>query len=52
MSIFAARLEKGSEVRIIAPSRNLNIISQSTIIHTIKTLESLDLKVTERMSQN
>lgn len=45
MKIYPNKLTAGDEVRIIAPSRSLKIISQSNIDYAVKTLESLDLKV-------
>lgn len=44
--IIPNKLNIGDEVRIIAPSRNMNILSQETIDIATKTLENLGLKVT------
>ncbi|ARN84564.1 peptidase S66 [Candidatus Nucleicultrix amoebiphila FS5] len=46
MKIFAEKLAKGDEVRVIAPSRSLKIISADNISYAVKVLESLGLKVT------
>jgi muramoyltetrapeptide carboxypeptidase len=46
MKIFANKLIKGSEVRVIAPSLSLKTISQNNIDFAIKSLETLGLKVT------
>jgi muramoyltetrapeptide carboxypeptidase LdcA involved in peptidoglycan recycling len=44
--IIPERLKKGDEVRIIAPSRSMNILSEETINIATKRLEDLGLKVT------
>lgn len=46
MKIIANKLKAGDEVRIIAPSLSLKIISDENIQHAIKTIEALGLKVT------
>lgn len=45
MKIFPNKLIPGDEVRIIAPAASLKIVSPDNIIQAIKTLESLDLKI-------
>ena len=37
---------QGDEVRVIAPSLSLKLVSQDNISNAIQTLESLDLKIT------
>ena len=44
--IIPERLKKGDEVRIIAPSRSMNILCEETINIATKRLEELGLKVT------
>ncbi len=44
--IIPEKLKHGDEVRIIAPSRNINILGKDCIELAIKNLESLGLKVT------
>lgn len=44
--IIPEKLKKGDEVRIIAPSRSMNILSEETINIATKRLEDLGLKVT------
>lgn len=46
MKIFPEKLNKGDEVRVIAPSCSLNIISPEHINFAIGALEELGLKVT------
>ena len=46
MKIFADKLIPGDEVRVIAPSGSLKIISQDNIDYAIHAIESLDLKIT------
>lgn len=46
MTIIANKLKAGDEVRIIAPSLSLKIISEENIKYAIKTIEALGLKVT------
>jgi muramoyltetrapeptide carboxypeptidase len=43
--IIPEKLQSGDEVRIIAPSKSLNIISENNIEMAIKRIESLGLKV-------
>jgi len=43
---FPEKLKKGDEIRVIAPSRNLNIISQETIDIATNRLNDLGFKVT------
>ena len=43
--IIPAKLKKGDEIRAIAPSRSLSMISKDTINVAIKTLSELGLKV-------
>ena len=43
--MYLNKLIIGDEVRVIAPSRSLKIISQSNIDYVIKALELLGLKV-------
>lgn len=44
--IIPEKLHKGDEIRIIAPSRNINILSEETINIAKTTLESMGFKVT------
>lgn len=44
--IIPKKLKPGDEIRIVAPSRSLKILSQETIDTAIKNLEALDLKIT------
>ncbi len=46
MKIFANKLLRGDEVRVVAPSRSLKIVSPDNIASAIQTLESLGLKIT------
>ena len=45
-SIFPNKLKVGDEVRVIAPSRSMGIISSTNKALAIKALESLGLQVT------
>ena len=45
MPIFPNKLQQGDEVRVIAPSISLQIISKANVELAIKVLESLGLKV-------
>lgn len=40
MKIFADKLTKGDEVRVIAPSLSLKVVSQDNIDHAIQVIES------------
>ncbi len=44
--IIPEKLKKGDEIRIIAPSRSMNLLSDDTIERAKKNLEDLGLKVT------
>lgn len=44
--LIPEKLKKGDEVRVIAPSRSMNILSEETINIAVSTLEKLGLKVT------
>ena len=46
MKIFPEKLKPGDEVRVIAPSLSLQIVSQANIDYAIKVIESLGLKLT------
>ncbi len=46
MKLITNKLKAGDEVRIIAPSLSLKIISEENIHHAIKIIEALGLKVT------
>jgi muramoyltetrapeptide carboxypeptidase len=43
--IIPTKLKKGEEIRVIAPSRGLSMISKDTINIALKTLNDLGLKV-------
>lgn len=45
-SIQPIKLKKGDTIRVIAPARSLNIISEANIKHATTTLESLGLNIT------
>lgn len=44
--IIPKKLKKGDEIRIIAPSRNMNILSEETINIAKTTLENMGFKIT------
>lgn len=46
MKLLADKLKPGDEVRVIAPSMSLKIISEENIRYAVKALEALELKVT------
>lgn len=46
MRLIANKLKVGDEVRVIAPSRSLKIISEENINHAVKSIEALGLKIT------
>jgi muramoyltetrapeptide carboxypeptidase len=48
MKIFADKLQlkQGDEVRVIAPSLSLKVVSQDNIDHAIQVIESIGLKIT------
>ncbi len=45
MNLVASKLKKGDEVRVIAPSSSLQIISKPNITAAIQAIEALELKV-------
>ena len=45
-SIFPKKLQAGDEVRVIAPSRSMGILSNTNRVLAIKALESLGVRVT------
>lgn len=45
-TIFPEKLKKGDEVRVIAPSRSINLLNEETISIATNRLESLGLRVT------
>lgn len=45
-SIIPEKLKKGDEIRVIAPSRSLNILNEETISIATKRLEEMGLQVT------
>lgn len=46
MKLLADKLKPGDEVRVIAPSMSLKIISEENIRYAVKALEDLGLKIT------
>ncbi len=44
--IYPKKLKSGDTIRVIAPARSINIISEANIQHATTTLESIGLKVT------
>jgi muramoyltetrapeptide carboxypeptidase LdcA involved in peptidoglycan recycling len=46
MKLIANKLKLGDEVRVIAPSRSLKIITEENINHAVRAIEALGLKVT------
>src|SRR3990167_6772693 len=45
-SLFPNKLKSGDEIRIIAPSRSLKIVSEKNVQRAIQALEKLGFKVT------
>ena len=45
-NIIPAKLKQGDEVRVIAPSRSINILNEETISIATKRLEGMGFKVT------
>jgi muramoyltetrapeptide carboxypeptidase LdcA involved in peptidoglycan recycling len=43
--IIPPKLKKGDEIRVIAPSRNLNILSQNTIDIALRNIQEMGFKV-------
>ena len=44
--IFPPKLQKGDEVRVIAPSKSLGVVGKEDVEQAIKVLQALGLKVT------
>jgi muramoyltetrapeptide carboxypeptidase LdcA involved in peptidoglycan recycling len=38
-SIYPSKLQKGDEIRVIAPARNMNLLSQDTINGAVNRLQ-------------
>lgn len=45
-NIIPKKLKKGDEIRVIAPSRSLNILNEETISVATKRLEGMGFHVT------